>query len=183
MRPGAPSGFARYADVGVDVRKDAVVPDEAGAFETPEVPRLLRLRVLVLVEGQVDLLKAALALDDFQDFVSVLLPVRREDVAHDLLDEILLLLRQLSEGDARLGLARGAEFDGGQSLARRALDDRLLPLRRGERLEDGERALGLVIEKVLRAVAVGTVAVIERPAEGDAFFGVAVATDGQVMAG
>src|SRR5437879_1769051 len=55
------------------VRQGAEVPDEAGAFESPEVPADLVGRAVVLVEGDVDVVHAAVGLDELHHLVGVLL--------------------------------------------------------------------------------------------------------------
>src|SRR5689334_1923673 len=65
-------------DKRVHVRQDAIVPNEAWSFDPPEVPLLIVLHLLVFVEGQMDLVHAAVGLDDLHDFVGVFLAIRRE---------------------------------------------------------------------------------------------------------
>src|SRR5262249_39743993 len=159
------------------------VPHEAGAFQAPEVPALLVVHAGVLVEGEVDLLQPAIGLDDLHHLVGILLAIRRQDRAHDSLDESELVLVQLARADARLPLPGRTEANRPRLLTRTAGDDGHLALLLRQGIEDTEDRPGLVVEDVAAAVARGTVAVEHRPAEGDAVLRFAVAADGQVMAG
>src|SRR5262245_338831 len=187
--------YSRLADLGRDVhkrvhvRQDPEVPDEPRPEHPPEAPRLLLARlgvvVLVVVEGQVHLLHPADRLDDRHDLRPVLLPERGEDRLHHLLDKLLLVGGQLGIEDAR-SFFLGQPVEGDLPLLLPVVAQ--LGLRLGlllgvQGIEQLHHLLGLVGEHVRGVVAVRGVAVVDRPAEGGAFFVVPVAADGQVVAG
>ena len=74
-----------------------------------------------------DLLQAAVRLEDLHDLVGVFLAVRRQQVAHHLLDQRAAGPAQVAAGDAGLGRSSGLRnwTDGGL-LAGAAADDGLL---------------------------------------------------------
>src|SRR5437588_1325011 len=95
-------------DVGVYVRSAAEVPDEGWPFQPPDVPDLVGADVVVLVESNVHLVEAAARLEAAHRFLHILLAVGREQLVHDLLDQLLLVVRELGNGDTgelRLGAA------------------------------------------------------------------------------
>ena len=82
-----------------------------------------------------------------------------------------------------MGLAGGRNRIDGSSSPGRADDDGLLALVFVQGVEDAQHAAGLEVEELRLAVAVGAVAVIHGAAEGRVGLGIAVAADGDVMAG
>src|SRR5262249_12785429 len=80
-------------------------------------------------------------------------------------------------------LAGLAEPDRRRVLAGAAVQLGLLALLCVEHVVRADNALGLIEPDIVRRVAIGAMAVIHRPAECRPFFRVAVAADGQVVAG
>ena len=73
--------------VTMHVRQDTVVPDETGAFQSPVVPTdFVRIATAILVEGQIDLLHAAVGFDYGEDFVTVFFAERGEQRSHHTFD-------------------------------------------------------------------------------------------------
>ena len=166
----------------VDVRPRAEAPHEARACQTPVAPRLLVVRLPLLVERHRQLLHPAVRLDDLHHLVAVLLAVRSHQFRHHLLRQLLLLLRHVGvgqTGDGRVLLRHLHAVVFVHPLARQ---HRGLALVGAQRAEQVRRGLGLLVEDVVLRVAAGAVTVVQRAAERGRFLGVAVAADGDVVA-
>src|SRR5262249_35589178 len=172
----------RDVHVAVNVLQDAEVPDETGSLDAPEAPLAL-FRGGLLEEAQVQLLEPAIGLDDLHDLVGIFLAERRQDVAHHLRQQVLLVLRHLAVAQARLAILGLLEADRTDPLAGVLLDDGHLPLLLRQGIEHALGGLALVEEQVGRAPAVWRVAVVDGSAPGRAILGIAVAADREMMTG
>ena len=101
----------RDVDEGMHMRQHAEVPHEAGAFQTPEGPLVFARVLRVAEEAEVDLVHAAISADEVHDLVGIFTAERRDQVAHDGLDEPFLICGHISEGETRMRLAPFTEAD------------------------------------------------------------------------
>src|SRR5690606_31641297 len=72
------SGLDTDVHVRVHVRSTAEVPDEARAFDAPDIPHLVVADVAILIERQVQLIHAAGFFENGEDLIHVFLAIRGE---------------------------------------------------------------------------------------------------------
>src|SRR5438067_12995666 len=74
--------------VRMHVRCAAEMPHERGTFQPPDIPNLVGAEVVVLIEGQVELVHPAARFEAAEGLLHVGFAIRGWQVVHDLLHEV-----------------------------------------------------------------------------------------------
>ncbi len=157
------------------VRGAAKVSDQCGPFQTPDIPDAVIVEIARLVERDMDFVHSAACIDDLHRFVNVFFAIGKHDVLEHGADELLLIIRQISTGDARQRAACLANRY--CTLRRSFLQQRFSTLLCIERFEDFVGSLGLIREEVVIAVTRFGVTVDDRSTERDTFERVSIGAE------
>ena len=174
------SGFACYVEPGVHVGRSPEIPRKRWAFELPDIPDAVVAEIVLLEERQTQFVDPAVAREALANFLGIVRAKRPEHHFQELTHHRLLLAVEV--GDRESGRRKFVAFQ------RRGL--RFVGLGfRDQRpglflvVQCAKDLVGLIalippdvvgVLRVLGIVAIGSMAVEDRPAESGSFNAVAI---------